>query len=318
MLQQLPELFLPLLRDPACQHHGGAGAVEPLLRLGHGDLGGEPVGCQLQLLAMGSLRGDLAGQGLFLLGQALQRLLGCGDAFPGSAGAAAEGNRAEAEVPQAFLGGGQLILRRQQQHVLLALVLAHREDLRLLGGPGQGLLHILREDAPADGAQHHRAALGALGLQRQIQALPGRQALDQAALAAFLRADPADPVLPLVQSFGQLFGLLQPLVVQQHPAFQLGLGAEQRLVLRSVAVQQLHRALQRGLLGLQPGQLAAFPVDQTLGFLLLQSIPQLGHLHAAQPRQLSQQLLLLGTDQHQPQAFHFYNGHVSPSLSFPL
>ena len=297
---------------------GTLGPAEAVLRLGHGDAGGDLVGRQLQLLPAGRLGGDLAGKALLLRGKLLQRALRRGDALPGGAGAAAERGGAEAEAPQTLLGSGQLFLGSQQQHIALALVLAHGEELRLLGSLAQSLLHLVQGDAGAERAQHQRAALGALGLQRQIQTLPGPQALDHAALPALLGADAADPILPLADGGGQLQGALDPLGAEKAVAALLGLGAEQGLVFGSIAVQQLNRPFQRGLLRLQGSDLAALPVHKTLAFLRLQFLLDLRHLDAAQPRQLPQELLLLGTNQHQPQPFHFQNGHVSRSLSFPL
>ena len=317
-LQQLCKLLLLLGGDPALQHHGGVRAVEAILRLGHGDLGRHPVEGQLQLVPMGRLGRDLAGEGLLLRGQLLQGLLRGGDALPGGAAAAAERRGAEAEAPQAFLGGRQLFLCGQEQHIALALVLAHGEELRLLGGLSQSRFHFAEGDAVAEGAQHQGAALGALGLQREIQALPGPQALDQTALPALLGADAADAILPLADGGGQLQRLLQPLGLQEGFALLHGLGAEQRRLCRRVALQQLQCPIQGRLSALQRGELAALPVDKALVFLLLQFLLDLRHLHAAQLCQLPQELLLLRTNQHQPQPFHFQNGHVSRSLSFPL
>ena len=315
-LQKGSQLLLPLRRDPARQHHGGAGAIKPLLRLGHADAGGKPVIGQLQFLPVGSLGGDLLGQAHFFLHQGLDSFLCRGDVLFGGAGAAVQAHRAEAEVPQALLGSGQLLLGREQQHILLALILTHWEEFRLLGLFRKGLAHLLERNAAAQRSQKQRAALGALGLQGQVQALPGRQALDERALPALLGGDAADPVLPLVYGGSKLQSLVQPFLRQQHAALHFGLGTEQGRFLRGVALQQLHGPLQGGLLGFELAQLAPLPAHQALAFLLLNLLGDLADLDAAQARKLLQQFFLLGTDQHQPQAFHFQNGHVSRSLSF--
>ena len=265
---------------------------------------------------MGSLGGDLLCEGFLLLRQGLEAFRCRGDVLFGGAGAAVQAHRAEAEVPQALLGGGQLLLGREQQHILLALVLAHGEELRLLGLFREGRAHLVQGDAAAEGSQDHRAALRALRLQGQVQALPGRQALDKRALPALLGGDAADPVLPLVHFGSKLQGLRQAFLLQQHPAFHFGLGAEQGRFLRGVALQQLHSPLQGALLGFELAELAPLPAHQALALLLLDLFGDLADLDAAQACKLLQQFFLLGTDQHQPQAFHFQNGHVSRSLSF--
>ena len=63
-------------------------------------------------------------------------------------------------------------------------------------------------------------------------------------------------------------------------------------------------------------QLAVLAVKQGGEGLVLQ-LRRLGHLHAAMAEQLAQQLLPVGADSHQPKLFHFYNGHLSFSQSFP-
>ena len=69
--------------------------------------------------------------------------------------------------------------------------------------------------------------------------------------------------------------------------------------------RQLHRMLKRGLLAAQRHQRAALPADLVAQAVLLQLTLDLRELHAAELGKLPQQLLLPGTDQHQPQPFHF-------------
>ena len=317
-LKERGELRLPFGGEPALQDHDTLRAAHAFLRLGQGNFYVHAVGGELELVPMYRVVHNVAHAVFLLRRELLEALLGVELAFARGARHTAEGAGREAEGPQRVLEGVELPLHADQQHIVRLLLLVDGEELGLLIHSLERLAHGLQREAGGDGAHQHAGALGALKVQGQVQREPGLQRLDHRALAALLRADAPDARLIALQGLRNAQRARKTRIVQQDAALQLGLGRKQLRLFRRVAVQELHRVDEGAVLALELTELAALGADKALGLGPGELRLQLRDLHAAAAHQLLEQLLLPVADSQQPELFHFYNGHLSCSLSFPL
>ena len=234
---------------------------------------------------------------------------GSGDTLARGSGHAADGRGREAEAPHALYDRSVLLLHADKREILLRLVLLDEEQLRFLSDRGQRALHCGKIGAPRNGSQHHRASLCAGSLKRQIKFCPRRQRVDVAALTAFLRADAFDAIL--VGGYLLRHGARRAYaaVIQQDVLADLRLRAEHRFFLRHMPVENIHGADKRRMLSLEGHKPAAFARYKILEVGILYLSLDLGELHAAPADKLLQQRILVGTDNHEPQLFHSFNGH---------
>ena len=213
----------------------------------------------------------------------------------------AERGRGKAKAAQRLLCRGKLLPHTQQRQVTRVLVLADREQLRLVRRFAQRGHHGGAAHLRGDRAKHQLGALRSGRLQRQIQLHPGLQRLDHTAKPRFLRRDAADLLMLVRNGLRDAQRLVDAVVLQKNLTRELRLCREQPALHRDVLPQQLQRMVKRRLPGAYSHQAAALRA-QALG--LTQLLPGLGDLHAAELCQLAQERILPGTNGHQPKPFH--------------
>ena len=155
------------------------------------------------------------------------------------------------------------------------------------------------------GAEQHRAALRALGAERQVEIEPRLERLDNAALAALLGADALDARVVALDAFGDLERTGKAGIVKQDAVVNLRLCGEKLALLRGIMIQQVNGMRQRCVPTLERGDIAALPMDQRFDIRAVKLALKLGNFHAAMPDKLSQEFFLIGTDSNKAELFHF-------------
>ena len=305
VLEYLYQLRFSLLRDPAFHHHGGLGAVELLVCLGQSYLGADTVGGQLQLVPAHRLGPDVLHAAGLLLGQLRELLLGLEYALLCGAVHAAQIAGAEGKASQAVLHGGYLFLHCHKEDISVPLVLIDLEKLALLVNGLYGRLDLAQVRLGGYGAHEHSAALRPLSVQGKVKPLPGLEALYNAALTALLGADALDAGVVALDGLSDAQGSGEPGVVQEDQVFQFRLCRQQLLLFGSICIQQDDGVVETCILGFESCHITALPTDEVFQLGTLDLSFQLRKLNTAVANQLSQQLVLFGSDSHEPELFHF-------------
>ena len=254
---------------------------------------------------MDRLGHDALGAGFLLGGQLLQRFPGGTEAFPCRSLHAAQGRGGKAKASEALLHGGDCFFHCNKQHITVPLVLVDLKKLALLVDLAQGSLHIGKLHLHRDGAHEHTAALRPLGIQGQVQPQPGLETFHNAALAALLGADALDACVIALDGPGKLQGAAEAGIVKECQILQLRLCGKQLALFGGICIQQSDGVVETGELRLERCYIAALPAEDAFHVGALDLVLQLRKLHTAVADQFTQQLVLPGTDSHEPELFHF-------------